>query len=100
MHVMALFLFLFVIGCGAQPAPHMMGAKRYEVQRGGFTFVVFKKGLWVEVVRLGWARPGQHQAIRAMMVDVIPEVTGCTIIPASLTGDSGEMRGELHCRSP
>lgn len=49
------------------------------------------------MIRLGWASPGQHQAIRATMIDLIPAVTHCTLNPASLTGDSGEMHGTIRC---
>lgn len=95
--ILSLFLFLCLASCGAQPAPHMFGAERIEASRGGRDYVVFKKGDRVEVIRLGWANPGEHQAIRATMIALIPEVTGCKLRPATLEGDSGEMRGRISC---
>jgi hypothetical protein len=58
---------------------------------------VFQKGERVEVIRLGYATRGEHQEIRATMIELIPTVTGCTLREASLQGDSGEMRGTLNC---
>ncbi|MFN3721720.1 MAG: hypothetical protein ACK4VZ_01635 [Paracoccaceae bacterium] len=51
----------------------------------------------MEIVRLGYAGRGEHQGIRATMITLIPEVTGCTLVESSLQGDSGEMRGRLRC---
>lgn len=93
----ALALCLILAACGAQPAPQFMGATRTEVVRDGRTYVVFQKGNRVEVIRLGYARGGEHAGIRATMIDLIPEVTGCMLIETSLQGDSGEMRGSLRC---
>ena len=83
--------------CGAQPAPQFMGAKRVDVTRDGRSYTLFQKGNEVEVIRLGYARRGEHQAIRATMIDLIPDVTGCKLLPASLQGDSGEMRAKIRC---
>ena len=93
----ALFLTLCLAACGAQPAPTMWGAQRTEVTRNGRDYVVFQKGTAVEIIRLGHARNGEHQAIRADMIALIPQVTGCRIRETSLQGDSGEMRGLLTC---
>ncbi|MFN7222405.1 MAG: hypothetical protein ACK4MS_00115 [Paracoccaceae bacterium] len=92
-----LVLILFLSACGAQPAPQFFGAKRTDVIRDGRSYTVFQKGDAVEVIRLGRARRGEHQGIRATMITLIPEVTGCTLIDSSLQGDSGEMRGRLRC---
>lgn len=99
---MILGLFLVVMAallaaCGASPAPEFFGATRTDVQRDGRSYVVFQKGNRVEVVRLGYARLGQHHEIRAQMVALIPDVTGCALVETSLQGDSGEMRGSLRC---
>jgi hypothetical protein len=92
------FLPLFLLGaCGAQPTPVMFGADRTEVSRDGRQYVVFLKGNMVEVIRLGYATRGEHQAIRATMIALIPEVTGCRLRETSLQGDSGEMRGLVTC---
>lgn len=88
---------LFLAACGAQPTPLMMGAQRLEATRNNRQYVVFKKENTVEIIRLGYARRGEHQAIRADMIALIPEVTGCKLTESSLQGDSGEMRGRITC---
>ncbi|MBL4916122.1 hypothetical protein [Szabonella alba] len=92
-----LCLMLLLAACGAQPAPHMFGAERIETRRDGRDYVLFRKGNQVEIIRLGWAGRGEHQAIRATMAGLVPELTGCTLVPATLQGDSGEMRGRISC---
>ena len=95
----ALALIFLLSACGAQPAPQFFGAQRTDVTRDGRSYTVFQKGNAVEVIRLGYARRGEHQGIRATMIDLIPDVTGCTLIESSLQGDSGEMRGRLRCKA-
>ncbi len=95
-----LLLMIWLAACGAQPAPHMFGAERFTATRQGRDYVVFLKGDRVEVIRLGYARSGEHQAIRATMIELIPELTGCSLRESSIMGDSGEMRGLVSCRRP
>lgn len=97
MKISVFLCLLTLTACGASPAPQMSGATRTEVTRDGRTYVVFHTARDVEVVRLGFARPGEHQGIRAQMIALIPEVTGCRIVAATLRGDSGEMRGRILC---
>lgn len=75
----------------------MMGAERIEVTRDGRQYVLFRKVNQVEIIRLGWAARGEHQAIRATMIGLIPELTGCRLVASTLQGDSGEMRGRIAC---
>lgn len=84
-------------GCGAQPHPTLWGGTQTKVSRDGRDFIVIHKGSLVEVIRLGWAAPGDHRAIRATMLALIPEVTGCKLLENSIQGDSGEMRGRVRC---
>jgi hypothetical protein len=91
-----LILLLALAACDS-PAPQMMGAERTEVARGGHDFIVYRKGNQVEVIRMGYARRGEHQAIREAMVDVVPQATGCKLVMSSIKGDSGELRGRLDC---
>ncbi|WP_151717956.1 hypothetical protein [Gemmobacter serpentinus] len=88
---------LLLAACGAQPAPVMMGAKRFAVHVDGRDYVLFLHGNQVEVIRLGWAGRGSHQAIRATMIDLVPRLTGCHLVPSTVQGDSGEMRGRVTC---
>lgn len=88
---------LLLAACGAQPAPQFIGAQKSEVFRDGRAYTLYHTEKAVEIIRLGFAKPGEHQAIRATMIALIPEVTGCTLVPATLHGDSGEMRGRILC---
>ncbi len=88
---------VFLAACGAQPTPLMFGAERTEATRNGRQYVVFKKEKTVEIIRLGYARRGEHQGIRADMVALIPQMTGCDLVESTLQGDSGEMRGRINC---
>ena len=92
-----LILFIFLAACGAQPTPMMLGAERIEATRDGRQYVVYKKEKTVEIIRLGYARRGEHQDIRKAMIELIPEVTGCNLVESTLQGDSGEMRGRINC---
>jgi hypothetical protein len=83
--------------CDASPAPEFLGARKVEVARDGRAYTVWFTDSRVEVVRHGWAARGEHQAIRATMIALIPEVTGCTLNGRTLQGDSGEMRGSIRC---
>ncbi len=83
--------------CGASPAPEFFGATRTDITVNGRDYTVFQKDERVEVIRLGHARRGEHQEIRATMIELIPTVTRCKLREASLQGDSGEMRGSLQC---
>lgn len=88
---------LLLAACGASPAPEFLGAMRRDVVVSGRSYAVFQKGNRVEVIRMGPARRGQHEEIRATMIALIPQVTGCALIESTLHGDSGEMRGRLRC---
>lgn len=88
---------LLLSACGASPAPEFFGAARTDVTRDGRDYVIFQKGERVEVIRLGHARRGEHRAIRATMIALIPEVTGCTVRERTVQGNSGEMRASVTC---
>lgn len=90
-------IMVLLAGCGASPAPEFFGATRVDVVRDGRNYTVYHTDKRVEVIRLGYARRGEHRDIRAQMVALIPEVTGCTLVESSLQGDSGEMRGSIRC---
>ena len=90
-------ILLLLSAFGAQPAPEFFGAERVDVTRDGRQYTVFYDEKRVEVIRLGYARNGEHQAIRATMITLVPEVTGCRLVETSLQGDSGEMRGSIRC---
>lgn len=94
-HVLPLVLLLSA--CGAQPAPEFFGAQRSDVTRNGRSYTIYQKPTRVEVIRLGYAKRGQHRAIREDMIALIPEVTGCKLVESTLQGDSGEMRGNIRC---
>lgn len=92
------FLLILLAACGAQPSPLIIGDRqRQDVVVAGRQYSVFWTERQVEVIRLGWASPGQHQSIRATMISLITTVTGCRLNERSLTGDSGEMRAYITC---
>ncbi len=88
---------LVLAACTASPAPEFFGARKAEVTRDGRAYSVWFTDRRVEVVRHGYARRGEHEGIRATMIALIPEVTGCKLNERTLTGDSGEMRGSIRC---
>jgi hypothetical protein len=94
----ALPLTLFLLAaCGASPAPEFFGAQRRDVTVDGRQYTVFFTQKRAQVIRLGYARRGEHQAIRATMVGLIEPATGCKLVESTLQGDSGEMRGSIRC---
>lgn len=95
--LLTLMLMLFCAACGAQPAPLMLGGARHETTVDGRDYVVYRKGNRVEVIRRGWAAPGEHARIRAAMIEIVPWLTGCDVLPSSIAGDSGEMRARVTC---
>ena len=88
---------ILLAACGAQPSPVMIGAQRQDVVVAGRSYTVYWTPHLVEVIRSGWAANGEHQGIRATMIDLASTVTGCRLTATSLTGDSGEMRGRIIC---
>lgn len=90
-------LLLCLAGCGAQPTPTMFGAERFDVTKEGRSYVIFKKENMVEVIRLGYVLRGEHQTIRATMIELVEPTTGCHLVQSTLRGDSGEMRGKINC---
>ena len=89
---------MLLAACGAQPAPEFFNATRADVIRDGRQYTVYYTDKRVEVIRLGYATRGEHQGVRATMIAIIPEVTGCMLSEKSLQGDSGEMRGSIRCK--
>ena len=92
-----ILLLIVLSGCGASPAPEFFGATRTEISRNGRDYVLLQKDERVEIIRLGYAGRGEHQAIRATMIELIPLVTGCRLRERTLQGDSGEMRASVTC---
>lgn len=93
----ALLTLPLIAACGAQPAPLMFGGARHETTLDGRDYVVYRKDDRVEVIRKGWASPGEHQAIRATMIEIVPWLTGCDVRPSTVEGDSGEIRARVTC---
>ena len=91
-------LIPFVLAaCTSSPMPGIAGATKAEVTAQGRGYTLWYTDTKVEIVRHGWASAGEHQAIRATMIALIPQVTGCRLNEGSLTGDSGEMRAAIRC---
>ena len=92
-----LILLALLGACGAQPAPLMFGGARHETTVNGRDYVLYRKDNRVEVIRMGWASSGEHQEIRATMIEIVPWLTGCDVVPSTVQGDSGEMRARITC---
>lgn len=90
-------LLLSLSACGASPAPEFMNAEKVETTRDGHKFAVYHTENRVQVVRLGYATSGEHANIRASMIILASEVTGCQLDETSVQGDSGVMRGSIIC---
>lgn len=88
---------LCLSACVATPAPGFSDAKRADVTRDGLDFTVFYTQDRVEVIRIGFAKPSRNKAIIATMTALVSEVTGCTPVEGSLTGNSDEMHGAITC---
>lgn len=93
----ALALTLALAACGASPALEFRNADRRDITVDGRQYTVFFTQNRVQVIRLGYARRGEHQAIRAAMLGLVEPVTGCALLAGTLQGDSGEMRGSIRC---
>lgn len=103
---LARLLFILVLtACDASPAPQFFGATRHDVTLQGYRFTVFVKGRHAEVVRLGYLRRAERDAVPALMIEAAEQASGCKVTgPAtglmrspSLPGDTGEARFQLRC---
>jgi len=92
----ALWIFPLLAAC-ASPAPEFMGAQRVDTKMNGRNCTVFFTEKRAQIIRHGYATRGEHAGIRADMIALIPQVTGCRLSQYSLQGDSGEMRGSIFC---
>jgi hypothetical protein len=97
MRYLILTLSLCLLACGAQPAPEFFGAAREDVAYNGRNYTVYFTQDRVEVIRLGYAKRGEHSGIYNDMIDLIPLATGCVANEKSIRGDSGEIRGSIRC---
>lgn len=94
---MQIILFLLLLMACNSPSPKMMGGDRAEMRVSGHNYIVYRKGTAFEVIRTGYVAPGQHPATRVTMLSAVEQATGCHPVVASLSGDSGVMRGRLNC---
>ena len=94
---MRLLALLLLTACAASPDPALLDAQSRTVSRNGRDYTVWWTAMDFEIIRHGWASPGQHGQIRADMLTLVPQVTGCPILASAVMGDSGEMHGPLTC---
>ncbi len=94
---MRLVLLAFLLAGCASPAPGFFGAVETRVTRDGRDFAVYRKGNVAEAIRLGYATRKERYGLTATLVLVMEEATGCRVVPATVKGDSGEIRARLTC---
>lgn len=88
---------LLLLAACASPAPQFFDARRSDVVVEGRSYTVFREGNRAQVIRLGYATPSQRKDIPAQMMRAVALATGCTPVPESFQGDSGERRGRITC---
>jgi len=106
-HAMCVLVLLppLLLACGASPAPVFFGATRHDVTLQGYRFAVLVKDNHAEVIRLGYLRRSERDAVPALMERAAEQASGCKVSgPAtglyrspSLPGDTGEARFALKC---
>lgn len=89
---------LLLLAACASPSPQFLDATRSDVVVEGRSFAVFREGTRVQVIRLGYAGPVDRRAIPDQMLRAVALATGCSPVPSSFQGDSGERRGRITCR--
>ena len=92
-----LWVALGLAGCDASPSPKFFGAAQAQTEVDGRSFTVFHDQTRAEIVRLGWADKSERAGMQDQMIRAAEQVTGCTVQPASIEGDSGEIRVRLRC---
>jgi ribosomal protein S14 len=100
-----LFGLALLCGCDASPAPVFFGAARHDVTLQGYRFTVLVKGDHAEVIRLGYLRRAERNAVPPLMIAAAEQASGCKVTgPATglyrspaLPGDTGEARFRLKC---
>lgn len=91
------FLVLLLAACGGRPVPAQLGGARHETHVDGRDYVLYRRGDVVEVAQQGGAPPGDSALMRATMVGLIPWLTGCNPVAASVTGDAAAIRAKVRC---
>ncbi|PTX01445.1 hypothetical protein [Pararhodobacter aggregans] len=94
-------LALLLLAACASPDRAFWGAEEGRVTLDGRDYAVYvdrdRARPRVQVIRLGYARRGQHQAILAAMPRAAEAVSGCALVAGSAQGDSGVMNARLDC---
>jgi len=95
-----LLLSLMLAAC-ASPDRTFWGAEAGRITLDGRDYAVYvdrdRARPRVQVIRLGYARRGQHEAILAAMPRAAEAVSGCALVEGSVQGDSGVMNARLDC---
>lgn len=87
---------LVLVACDS-PSPWISGGVPTAFVAEGYDMTLWRAGDRVEVIRHGYAPRADQPRLRPAMARAIPELTGCTISPGSLEGDSGVLRARLDC---
>ncbi|MEZ5751356.1 MAG: hypothetical protein R3D60_05090 [Paracoccaceae bacterium] len=98
-HVVA--VLSVVLGACASPDWRFRTAPRQDIRIDGRLYAVYVtppgRDRQVQVIRLGWARRGDHVAILAAMRQAAVQASACALVEGSDQGDSGVMTARLDC---
>ena len=94
--VFAILSVSALVAC-ASPSPEFAGAVQTRIAVDGVQVAVFHKGARAQAIRLDYARREAQRAMPARLATAIETVTGCTVRPGSLQGDSGVVTADLIC---
>jgi hypothetical protein len=93
-----LLTVICLCGCNS-PSPWLAGGTNQQVVLDGVTISVWQKGDQAEAIRMGHAPRRDQPRLRPLMVRAIEQVTGCTLRPGTLDGDTGVLRAAVDCRA-
>ena len=100
--LMPLALVSFVMtGCATSPGRLYLGLEPVVVSVEGREYRVWARrsgrGGQVQVVRMGYVPRHRHGGIQAAMVGAAEQATGCSVVPASVEGDTGVINARVRC---
>ncbi|MGB0959243.1 MAG: hypothetical protein ACPGVK_03250 [Halocynthiibacter sp.] len=96
-HVWGPFLIVLFLGACDTPNRKFQGVAPVWVQVDGSTFVVRKKDLDVEVIRMNKEWPPTIARIFPKAEKAVKQATNCEVKSGSMRGDAAQMFAKLKC---